>query len=325
MSTSAPPATSVRSPASETCSAHTLRPGQVAASSRSLVMSRLADYLELTKPRIAVMVLITVTIGYLLGSAGAYSPIPLLHALAGIALVAAASSALNQYFEQATDARMDRTADRPLPAGRLLPIEVLLFGITTGTSGFLWLLLAVNPLTAWLCLSTLILYAFVYTPLKRSTSLCTAIGAIPGALPPVLGWTAAGGQIDGSAFALFAIMYLWQFPHFLAIAWLYRRQYSGAGLRMLPARSATPGLTGWMCIAYALALLPVSFLPERLALAGTGYLLAAALLGIGYLLASVRFAVRESVASARGLLYTSLIYLPLLLLALTWDHLRLLQ
>ncbi len=324
MSTSAPPATSVRS-APETCAPRSLGTTRLALPTRVQVTTRLSDYLELTKPRIAVMVLITVTIGYLLGSAGSYTAAPLLHALAGIALVAAASSALNQYFEQATDARMDRTADRPLPAGRLLPAEVLLFGLTTGTCGFLWLLLAVNPLTAWLCLSTLVLYAFIYTPLKRWTSLCTAVGAIPGALPPVLGWTAAGGTIDASAFALFAIMYLWQFPHFLAIAWLYRRQYSEAGLRMLPVRSSTPGLTGWMCIAYALALLPVSFLPERLALAGDGYLLTAALLGIGYLVASVRFALRESVASARGLLYTSLLYLPLLLLALTWNHLQLLQ
>lgn len=304
-------------------------PQNVAAPSRTAVIARLADYVELAKPRIALMVLITVAVGYAVGSAGDWRFVPLLHALTGIGLVAAGSSALNQLLEQRTDALMHRTADRPLPSGRLAPVEVLVFGLATGIAGGLYLAICVNLLTAGLALATLLLYTAVYTPLKRVTALCTAVGAVPGALPPVLGWTAAGGTLDSGAFALFAILFLWQFPHFLAIAWLYREQYARAGLRMLPAARPARSVTGFMAVAYAAALLPASLLPSRLAtadsLAGDGYTLAAIVLGLGYLACALRFMLSESPRTARGLLWSSLVYLPVLLLALTWNHFSLLQ
>ena len=287
--------------------------------------ARVADYLELTKPRIALLVLVTVTVGYLLGSAGRWDLLTLTHALVGIALVAAGSSALNQWLERETDARMARTERRPLPSGRLAPAEVLAFGIGSGGLGVLYLAIAVNALTAGLALGTLALYVAAYTPLKRWTSFCTAIGAVPRALPAVLGWTAASGRIDSGALVLFAIMFLWQFPHFLAIGWLYREQYAAAGLRMLPAIRPSVGVTGLLSVGYALALVPVSLLPSRFELAGHGYSAAAIVLGAGYVLCAARFFVNETPRTARGLLWSSLVYLPLLLAALVWDHFRLLQ
>lgn len=289
----------------------------------AVLSTRLSDYVELTKARIAVMVLISVSVGFALAS-GSTVPLPLLaHALFGIALVAAASSALNQFLERETDRLMPRTADRPLPSGRLSAMEVLGFGISAGVAGVVYLAFLVNWLTALLTGLTLLVYVFVYTPLKRSTSLCTAVGAIPGALPPVLGWTAAGGALNMEALSLFGILFLWQFPHFLAIGWLYREQYGRAGLKMLPfARSQ---VTGFLAVGYALALLPVSLLPSLCGLAGNTYFLAALILGIGYLLCAVRFMREECPRTARGLLWSSLLYLPILLFALTWDHFRLLQ
>jgi protoheme IX farnesyltransferase len=288
-------------------------------------VARFADYRELSKPRIVVLALVTVTLGYSLGSAGTWDGTLLLHALVGIGLVAAGSAALNQFLERHTDGFMRRTANRPLPAGRLLPVEVLLYGIGTGLAGTCYLALAVNLLTAGLALLTLLLYAFVYTPLKRITSLCTAVGAIPGALPPVMGWTAAGGRLDMGAFSLFAIMFLWQFPHFLAIAWLYRDEYLNAGLKMLPNGRPAPRVTGLLAVGHALVLLPVSLLPSQFALAGTAYFLVALVLGIGYLASAVRFLRQETSATARRLLRVSLVYLPVLLSVLAWDHWQLLQ
>ncbi len=292
---------------------------------KSLIVSRLADYLELTKPRIATLALVTVTIGYMLGSAGEWQAIPLLHALLGIGLVAASSSAINQWWERYTDQRMKRTENRPLPSGRLSASEVLTFGIVTGVVGVAYLIAAVNLLCAILALATLILYAGIYTPLKRYTSFCTAVGAIPGALPPVLGWVAATNSLSNEAFALFGILYMWQFPHFLAICWLYQDDYADAGLRMLPAMKPSPGITGWLCVAYAVALIPVSLLPSHLAMAGDRYFVVAVLLGLAYLYSAFRFLRNESATTARQLIYTSLVYLPLLLVMLTWDHWQLLQ
>ncbi|QDU36444.1 Protoheme IX farnesyltransferase 1 [Maioricimonas rarisocia] len=286
---------------------------------------RLSAYIELAKPRISVMVLITVSVGYAVGARGQWDLVPLLHALLGIGLVATASGCLNQLIERRTDARMLRTADRPLPSGRLTPSEVLLFATFCGVFGTLWLVTFVNLLTALLTAATLLMYVFAYTPLKRHTSLCTAIGAIPGALPPVLGWTAAGGSLDTGAFALFAILFLWQFPHFLAIAWLYREQYGMAGLKMLPARSEKTPIVGLLAAGYALALIPVSFLPRVIGLAGDSYLFMAVLLGAVYAAAAIRFLRDRSVRTARGVLWASLVYLPSLWLTLTLDHVRMLQ
>ena len=192
-------------------------------------------------------------------------------------------------------------------------------------AGTIELILFVNGLTAVLASATLLLYVAVYTPLKRRTSFCTAIGAIPGAMPPVLGWVAAGGELDAGAFALFATLFVWQFPHFLAIAGLYREQYAAAGLRMLPQTRPAPRITGWLCVGYALALIPVSLLLKDAALAGDVFALIAVVLGFGYVAFSVRFLLAESVQTARQLLWFSLVYLPALLLALTWDHWRLLS
>ncbi len=288
------------------------------------VSTRAADYLEMTKPRISLMVLITVSVGFALGSFGVWQLPLLLHAMAGIALVATASSALNQVLERETDGLMARTASRPLPAGRLSALEVTMFGLTCAVLGTLWLAVFVNVLTAALTLLTLSLYVLAYTPLKSRSHLCTAIGAIPGALPPVLGWTAAGAELDSRAMALFAILFLWQFPHFLAIAFLHRADYARAGLKMLPGNGVSR-IAGTQAVCYAMLLLPVSLLPGAVGLAGVGYSAAAVILGVGYLVASVRFLYSESPATARGVLFTSLVYLPVLLLSLMWDHFSLLQ
>lgn len=296
----------------------------VRGSAAIAVPTRLADYLEMSKPRISVMVLITVSVGFAMGSFGVWQFGTLLHALFGIALVAFASSALNQVLERDTDGLMERTSSRPLPAGRLSVSEVVSFGLLTGSLGTAWLALFVNQVTAGLTLLTLILYVGVYTPLKRRSHLCTAIGAVPGALPPVLGWTAAGAPLDARALALFGILFLWQFPHFLAIAYLHQQDYGRAGLKMLPGQGL-PRVVGVMAVCYALLLIPVSMMPSAVALAGTGYLLAAIVLGAGYLVAALRFLIHETRGAARGLLFASLVYLPVLLLALTWDHFSLLQ
>jgi heme o synthase len=297
----------------------------VAVGLSNAIASRVADYTEIAKPRISLMVLLTVTVGYLLGTEGTWSAATLCHAWLGIALVAAGSSAVNQWWERDTDARMRRTMNRPLPAGRLAPSEVLTFGLAAALIGCAYLAAFVNLPTAAMTCLTFVLYAGVYTPLKRITSLCTAVGAVPGALPPVLGWLAAGGRLDWTAFSLFGILFLWQFPHFLAIAWLHRNDYCAAGLKMLPAGKSLPHVTGLLAVGYALGLIPVSLLPTYLGAAGWIYAAVALLLGLAYLVASIRFAWQESRDSARRVLWTSLVYLPLLLLVLTWDHLRLLE
>ncbi|WP_010588309.1 heme o synthase [Schlesneria paludicola] len=288
-------------------------------------VTRVADYLEIVKPKISMMVLLTVSCGYVLGMETSTVSITLLHACLGIAVVAVGSSAINQWIERETDGRMRRTKNRPLPSGRLAPSEVLIVGFLAAIIGCTYLTVFVNPLTALLTGMTFVLYAGVYTPLKRYTSLCTVVGAIPGALPPVLGWTAAGGRLDYGAFALFGTLFLWQFPHFFAIAWLYRDDYCQAGLRMLPAGKSLPRVTGLLAVVYALGLIPVSLLPSQFGMAGSFYSSVALGLGIAYLAASMLFAWNETRTSARRLLLTSLVYLPALLLVLVWDHQRLLD
>ena len=290
----------------------------------SLLASRLTDYAILTKPRIAVMVLVVVSVGYAVGCRGEFAAAALMDALLGIGTIAAGCSVLNQWLEKETDARMRRTARRPLPAGRVTSTETLVLGVALALFGAVWLSLFVNSLTAVLTLATLVAYVGVYTPLKKWTSLCTAVGAIPGAMPPVLGWTAAGRELDMGALALFGILFLWQFPHFLAIAWMYRDDYEQAGLRMLPRRKQ-PRLVGSLAVAYAIVLIPVSLLPQQYGLAGDAYFWIALSLGLVYLAASVRFLANETRSTARRLLLTSLVYLPALLAGLTIDHWRLLS
>ena len=218
------------------------------------LLGRLRGYVELTKPRISSFVLIAVAAGFLLGSGGEIQLNLLGHALLGIALVAAGCSALNQYLERNSDARMQRTRSRPIPSGRLSATEVLSFGLAAGVLGCAYLAVTVNFLTAGLAGFTYLAYTFVYTPLKRVTIFNTVVGAVPGALPPVLGWTAGGGRLDMGAFSLFAILFLWQFPHFMAIAWLYRDDYRRVGMKMIPQSTAadrsrvmSPWGTLWLC------------------------------------------------------------------------------
>ena len=282
-----------------------------AADADGTFAARLADYRELAKPKIAAMALVTVALGFL--AAGGDDPVLLFHAAVGVTLVAAASGTLNQYAERDTDARMLRTADRPLPAGRVSPAEALAFGIACGVAGTYYLWLVVNPATAGLALATLLLYVGVYTPLKRVSWWSTVVGAVPGAMPPLLGWAAAGGGVDPAALGLFAILFLWQFPHFLAIAWLYRVQYAEAGLHMLPGPIPERGWTGRLAVATAAVLVPVGVLPSVYGGAGVVTAAAAVVLGLAYLHFSVRFLADESRTTARRVLFASLGYLPTLL------------
>lgn len=293
--------------------------------SRTRFASRVRDFVTLSKPRIAVMGLVTVALGFMLATQAEWSGLRLAHALFGIGLVAVSCSVLNQWLERDSDRLMPRTVNRPLASGRLSPNEALSFGVIAALLGLGDLLVSVNPLTALLTFGTLVMYVGIYTPLKRYTPLCTAVGAIPGAMPPVLGWTAAGGELDAGAFALFATLFVWQFPHFLAIAWLYRQQYAAAGLKMLPQVEPGRGIVGWMCVGHAVTVIPVSLLLKDAALAGDLFGIVAVVLGIGYVTFAVRFLRDESVRTARQLMWFSLIYLPALLLALTWDHWRLLS
>ncbi len=282
--------------------------------------ARLADFAELSKPRIAALALVTVAVGYTLGNRSAWSFGGAFDCLLGVGLVAAACGALNQLLERHADSEMQRTMHRPLPAGRILPFEALAFGAVSAVTGFAWLAVRVNLLTAVLSVAALALYILVYTPLKRKTHWCTTLGAIPGALPPVLGWTAARGRLDVEALALFALLLVWQFPHFLSIAWLYRHDYAKAGLRMLPGSH----LVGPLAVGLTVLLGPLSLLPAWLGMAGTVYVATALLFWLVYLRGAVWFWRDDSVRSARGLLWSSLVYLPALLGVLTVDHLRLL-
>jgi protoheme IX farnesyltransferase len=287
--------------------------------------ARAADFVTLSKPRIAVMVLVSVGVGFTLASESSLNIPLLLCSLLGIGLSAVASSVLNQWYERDTDLLMKRTAERPLPAGRISESEALWFGLGCALTSAIWLTATVNTTTALLTFATGLMYVAAYTPLKRLSGLCTTVGAVPGATPLVLGWTAAGGELNSSALVLFAILYVWQFPHFLAIAWIYQDQYRGAGLKMLPADGQRPALIGLSAAGHAAALIPVTLWARSLGLAGDAYALTAVILGCWYLLASVRFALEPNTATARKLLWTSLAYLPMLLAALTIDHVRLLR
>jgi protoheme IX farnesyltransferase len=281
---------------------------------------RLAAYVALTKPRIVVMVLVTVATGYWLGARGAssrtHSLSTLLLTLFGTGLVAGGASAWNQLLERARDLRMRRTATRPLPSGRLTPAEAALFGTALGGLGTLVLILGANVLAAEVAAATFLLYVFVYTPLKPRTTLNTAVGAVPGALPPVIGWAAATGQLGIEAWSLFLIVFLWQFPHFLAIAWIYRDDYARAGHRMLPSVDPQGAITGRQAACYALALIPAGLLPTAVGLAGPAYFLGALALGLFYLVYSVRFWSEVSDPTARRLLRASFVYLPAVLVLL---------
>lgn len=282
----------------------------------SSALARLRDYVELTKPRIAIMELVTVATAAWLAAWGPADLVVVLHALIGTALVAASGSAANQWLEQQSDARMPRTKDRPLPSGRLTSQEVLVFAAVTIVAGVGYLTLMVNSLTALIALATWVLYVPIYTPLKARSISNTAVGAVAGALPVLIGWSAVGGRFDLMAATLFLILYLWQFPHFMAIAWMYRDDYELGGLKMLPCVDADGTRTARQAFVGALLLLPVSLIPALARAPQWSYVGCALLLGGTYIAAATLFLVRKDDANARLLLRVSLLYLPALLGAL---------
>ena len=282
---------------------------------------RLGDYLALTKPRVVAMVLVTTAVGFHLGSAGGPLFLPLLYTLAGTALAAGGTLALNQYMERDLDARMDRTRRRPLPEGRVHPGEALVLGCALLVAGVALLARAGEPLAAAVTAAIAATYLLLYTPLKRVSSLCSLVGAIPGALPPVAGWAAARGTLGPEPWILFAIMFLWQIPHTLAIGRLYRDDYARVGIRVLPVVDRDGRTTGVQAVTNCLALLPVAILPTLVGLAGAIYFLIALVLGLAFLWSAVGLARGGSTADARRLLFASLVYLPVLLAVMALDKL----
>jgi len=289
-----------------------LSSGSVAQLERLGARERLAAYAELTKPRITFLIVLTAAAGFALASPGRVDYAALCSAMVGIALLSSGIATLNQYMERDLDALMRRTADRPLPSGKLLPWEALLFGAGLTVLAEIYLAVLVNPLSAVLGLTVIAGYLFAYTPLKTRTTLSTMVGAFPGAVPPLIGWAAARGSISIEAWVLFAILFLWQFPHFLAIAWMYREDYARAKILMLPVVEPDGRVTAQQIVVYTLLLLPVSLLPTVLGISGKVYLYGAIILGLLFLYSSVRAALSKSRQEARRLLLASVIYLPLL-------------
>jgi len=281
--------------------------------------STVSDYWTLTKPEVNVLVLASTLAGFYLGSRGPLSGLRLAHTLLGTLLVASGTATLNQFIEREYDARMRRTANRPLPAGRLAPSWALGFGVLLSAAGALDLALAVNALSSLLAVLTLGSYLAFYTPLKRRTPLCTLVGAFPGAMPPLIGWAAARGSLSREAWVLYAVLFLWQFPHFLGIAWMYREDYARAGYLMLPPKDVEGRFTGREIFAFTLLLLPVSLMPVWLGQAGVVYLVGATLVGLAFLLCGARLAHSRSNALARSLVLASVVYLPLLFVLMMVD------
>lgn len=282
--------------------------------------SLFGDYLELTKPRLNFLVVLTSAAAYYLGAFGPIDLTLMAQAVLGTALVAGGAAALNQLYERETDALMRRTRMRPLPDGRVPPADARAFGVVLSAAGLLLLAVRTNWITAALALATLVVYLIVYTPMKRRTSMATLVGAIPGALPAVIGWTASHGSIALGGASLFAIVFLWQVPHFMAIAWLFRDDYGKAGFPMLPVIDATGGRAGRQALIYAGVLVPVTLTPTLIGVSGVLYCWVALALGLALFGLAVRFASTRSDASARGLFFGSITYLPLLWIAMIANH-----
>ena len=282
------------------------------AKSERKILARIADYIELTKPRIVALELVTVAVAAVVAAPRSIQPWILLHTVFGAGLVAASAGAFNQWLEQETDRRMPRTADRPLPAGRLSGWEVLALGVVTLLAGFAELSIFVNMLTALLGLAVWMIYVLVYTPLKSVSPVNTAVGAVAGALPILLGWSATGAAIDGRALAITGVLFLWQFPHFMAIAWLYRKEYSAAGQQMLTVVDPSGIRAGSQAVTAALALIPMSLLVAIVphSTSPTIYSLWSVALGAAFCLTAVLFFIDRNDKSARRLLLASLLYLP---------------
>jgi protoheme IX farnesyltransferase len=281
-----------------------------------------AVWSDLVKARLTFLVLLTTLVGFYVGARGPMDYGLLFHTMLGTALLACGAAALNQLWEREHDAKMRRTESRPLPSGRLQPETVLLFGGACSVGGLIYLTVAVSLLTSFIGAVTLVSYLFIYTPLKRVTWLNTAIGAVPGALPPLMGWAAARGEVGGGGWALFAILFFWQIPHFLAIAWLYREEYAKAGFVMLPAVDPEGERTGRQALSHSLGLLLASLGPAAFGLVGPVYLLGALVLGLVFIGSAVRFTRQMSLVRARKLFLTSILYLPLLLGLMVLDKVR---
>lgn len=293
-----------------------------AVAARSAEKSSPAVWADLVKARLTSLVLLTTAVGFYMGSPGPVDVARWLHTLVGTGLLAAGAAALNQFLERDLDALMRRTQDRPLPSGRITPGTALVFGGVISMLGLAWLALQTTLAAAALGALTLALYLGVYTPLKRVSTLNTVVGAVPGALPPLIGWAAATGEVSAGGWALFALQFFWQIPHFLAIAWLYRDDYARAGLKMLPVLDLEGERTGLQSIGHALGLLTVSLSPFVLGLAGAAYLAGAFALGVVLLGLAVRFARRLELAHARWLFLASVIYLPAVLGLMVLDRVR---
>jgi len=281
-----------------------------------------AVFADLVKARLTTLVLLTTFVGFYIGGRGVQNFALMFHTLFGTALVAAGAAALNQLLEREYDAKMRRTAGRPLPSGRLQPTTVAIFGGICSVAGLIYLALLVNLLTSVLGAVTLVSYLFIYTPLKRVTWANTLVGAIPGALPPLMGWTAARNELGGEGWALFAILAFWQLPHFFAIAWIYRDEYAKAGFIMLPNVDADGSRTGQQAVVNTVVLFAASLCPFFFKMAGMAYLVAAIILGAGFLFYAVQFSRQLTIVRARQLFLASIIYLPLLLAALVWDKVK---
>jgi protoheme IX farnesyltransferase len=282
----------------------------------------LSGYWSLTKPEVNFLIAFTAAAGFWMGAPASLAHFPwasLVHTLVGIILVASGAATLNQVIELRFDAQMRRTARRPLVSGRIQPADALWFGIALSVIGAVYLAVTTNVLASVLSILTLLGYLFLYTPLKRKTPLCTLIGALPGAAPPLIGWAAASGRLDGNAWLLFAIVFLWQFPHFMAIAWMYREDYARAGYLVLPAGKSRDRIVAWQTLLPSLALFAVVLAPAIRGESGIVYPAGALVLGALFLFYSARFTLRMSTVSSRQLLFASIIYLPVLFALLAWD------
>jgi protoheme IX farnesyltransferase len=311
----------MKSPAPVAASPANRAPFDVAAAPPPIALTRRpADFVALTKPRLNLLVLMTTLGGVYLAEPGGVAPGLLLHTLVGTALVAGGAAALNQVWEHNTDRLMRRTASRPLPGGRLGVAEGLWFGLALSAAGLAELAFAVNVTAAWVAAVTLISYVLMYTPLKTRTSLSTLVGAIPGALPPVIGWAAASGTITLPAVVLFGIIFFWQMPHFLAIAWMYRADYARAGIPMLPVVDPEGRRTSQQALLYSAGLWPVSLMPLTVGLAGPVYGAVATVLGLLFIWLCFRFAQERSQQNARRLFLFSITYLAVLWATLVIDR-----
>lgn len=278
------------------------------------------DYLELTKPRITMLILVCTAVGYWFGCGASFHWPVLAHALLGTALLASGTAALNQWYEADSDAKMRRTRRRPLPAGRIKRSHGLAFGLVLSAAGFADLWIGTNLLTAALGLFTLLSYLLLYTPLKQRSPLCTTVGAIPGAMPPLIGYAAAAHGVDLRALALFIILFVWQFPHFDAIAWMYREDYARGGIRMLPVIDQDGDATVRRIVICSLLLIPISLIPRFLGMTGVPYAAVAIAAGLGIVSFGARLGIERTVRNARALLLATVAYLPALLCVMVWDR-----